>query len=74
MSKIPIATILSTVTEVAKNKTIKKCIFGEYADGSPRSLMDALDGEILSPKERKVYMCKEKKGNKKKKKKNKMNF
>lgn len=76
MPNLPIATIIEAATTVAKNKSIKKCIFGEYADGTPRSLMDALDGEFLSPKERKAYMKKEKKGNKKKKKhkKNTMNF
>lgn len=57
---------------VLNSSKARKVLFGEYADGSPRSLPDCLDGEILSPKERKNYVYKHKK--KLKKHKNKIKY
>lgn len=67
MSKIPIGAILEGTAKVLTNKKVRKTLFGEYTDGSARSLSDCLDGEILSPKERKKYTSKKKKSKKKKK-------
>lgn len=64
-----IITILDAVVAVSKSPSIQKALLGSYSDGTPRSLTDALDGEVLSPKQREEYLYKKKK--KKHKKKNK---
>lgn len=66
MAKLRVGKIISTVADVASNKGIQKMVLGEYTDGSPRSILDAIDGEILSPKDRKKYVIPEKKKKKKK--------
>lgn len=53
--------ILECSTMLLGNKTVRKVLLGEYSNGTPRSLPDCLDGEILSPKERKKYVYKRKK-------------
>lgn len=65
-----IKTILEYSSAILNSSRTRKVLFGEYADGTPRSLPDCLDGEILSPKERKKYMH----NNKKKGKKNKLKY
>lgn len=52
------------------NEKIQRSLFGEYSDGTPRSLPDCLEGEILSPRDRERMLYK-KNGKKKKKKKSK---
>jgi hypothetical protein len=44
----------STVIEnLASNKKVQKVLFGEYSDGKPRSMIDGLNNEIYSPKQKK---------------------
>ena len=40
------------VEEVSKSETLQRQIFGSYTDGKPRSLTDAITGEVHSPKEK----------------------
>lgn len=61
--------IIGTVVGLMTDKSVQKVIFGEYSDGSPRSLMDCLDGEILSPSDRERFVYGKKKKKKKHKKK-----
>lgn len=56
---------------VSENDDIKKTILGTYSDGTPRSLVDAYQGEILSPEDRLLIEERMKEIRKKKKKKNK---
>lgn len=62
--------IIETISAIAEvtlgNKDVKASLFGEYSDGSPRNLPDAIRGEILSPKQ-KLHSKKKKKKHKKKK-------
>lgn len=66
--------LISAAIEVAKavgtSDDFKSFMCGTYSDGTPRSLPDALNDEILSPKQKKKAMeAKEKQKKKKKKKK-----
>lgn len=70
--KLPISTIVDTVVSVATDKSVQKALFGVYSDNTPRSLVDCLDGEILSPKDRAKAMNRKKKKKNKKKSKNKL--
>ena len=70
VKKEVIATAMLTVISIASSKHVRKAVFGTYTDDTPRSIADWLDGEILSPKDRKKYLkdvSKKKKKNKKKK-------
>lgn len=63
----------AAVSAGVSNKKIMKALVGEYTDGTPRSLIDALNGEILSPKDRllieeRISMIQKKRKKKKKKK------
>lgn len=59
--------LLESVIGLLTNETIQKSIFGEYSDGNTRSIMDSLNGEVLSPsqKAKKLYKKKKKVGKKK---------
>lgn len=63
----------SAIIEIAQiiieNESVQKLLFGVYSDNTPRSLTDAMNGEFLSPKDRKKMKDSTKKGRKKKKKK-----
>lgn len=63
MSKIDV--VVTTVTKLLDNDGVKEFICGKYVDGTPRSLPDAINGEIYSPKQK----DKAKKNKKKRKKK-----
>ena len=49
-----------------KIEDVKKTIFGTYGNGKTRSVIDALNGEVLTPKEKKDKLYKKKKAGKKK--------
>ena len=66
-----IATVIQTIGSLAQSKKVQKLVLGSYSDGSPRSIADMIDGEILSPKDREKYNKPKKKKNKKKHKKKK---
>ena len=63
--------IIDGILSLSKESSVKKSLFGVYADGSTRSLADAINGEFLSPKQREK-MTSRKKKKKHKKKKNKI--
>lgn len=67
--KSDVGVLLDTASKLIGNKSIQRILFGTYADDTPRSLVDGINGEILSPKQRKKFVYKKKK---KKKKKNKI--
>ena len=63
---------VSEIIKLVTDQGVQKAILGEYSDGTTRSFMDCLDGEIISPKDRhKLLMKDQKKGKKKKSKKSK---
>ena len=73
MDKIPIDTIISIAKEIGGNKKFQKTVFGTYSNGRPRSAIDAIKGEVISPEDqllitRKLQKKKKKNKNKKKKK------
>ena len=59
----------SAIESLASNEDVQKILFGEYSDGKPRSMIDGLNNEIYSPKQKKHNKDKKKhKKNKNKKK------
>lgn len=54
---------------ILSNTVVQKMLLGTYSDGETRSLPDALNGEVLSPKSKEKYKKK-----KDKKKDNKYNY
>ena len=70
--KVPITSVVSVVTGALTDKGVQRALLGVYSDGTPRSLIDCVNGEILSPKDKEKYIYK--KNKKKKKKKNKIKF
>ncbi len=65
------AAIISTAVQVSKDivkdEGVQSFLCGKYSDGTPRNMTDAINGEYLSPKQKK-------KAKKKKKKKNQAKF
>lgn len=65
------------LAKLAKNKKVQKIVLGTYTNGKPRSLVDAVNNELLSPEDRLLIeerieeIRKKKKGKKKSKKKDK---
>lgn len=47
-----IGVVVELATNVLSNKKIHKFLCGTYSDGTIRSLIDSLNGEYKSPKER----------------------
>ena len=37
--------LIDTATSLVSNENLQRTLFGEYSDGSPRSLSDSLEGE-----------------------------
>lgn len=62
-----IGVLLESASKLVSNKGVQKVLFGTYADDTPRSLVDGINGEILSPKQRKKFVYKKKKKKKHKK-------
>lgn len=61
-----IAEVIGIVGNALNNEDVKKTIFGTYGNGKTRSVIDALNGEVLTPKEKKDKLYKKKKAGKKK--------
>lgn len=68
-SKLIIDTSVSLIESLASSENVQKMLFGEYSDGRPRSLPDALNNELYSPKQKKHKKDKKKKHKKNKNKK-----
>ena len=71
--KIIVDTIVSVTDGLLGSEKVQKFLCGQYSDGTPRSLPDALNDELYSPEQKKIKNRNEehKKKKKKKKKKNK---
>lgn len=67
--KSQLAALVSTAVATLADKSVQKVLFGTYSDNTPRSLVDCVNGEILSPKDREKYLYKKKKKKNKSKKK-----
>lgn len=65
--KIIAETIVAVSEKILKNEDLQGMVCGRYSDGTPRSIPDALNGELMSPKEKKKAMKKIKKRKKKRK-------
>lgn len=59
--KIGIDGIISTVLKLSSNEDLQKMICGTYSDGTPKSLIDSIHGEVLSPKDKRKKLYKKKK-------------
>ncbi len=77
MAESKLDTIKSAVDygkEIITDKSLQKTFLGTYSDGTPRSLPDALKGEVISPKQKEKLQKKAKNKKKKKKAKKKLEF
>lgn len=54
------------LSNLCSNEDVQKALFGTYSNGKPRSMVDAMNGEILSPKQRRKKLYKKRKSGKKK--------
>lgn len=61
-----VVSALSELTKVCSRSDVQKMVFGTYSDGKPRSLFDAINGEVLSPKQKREKLYKKRKSGKKK--------
>lgn len=59
------------IHEFSKSKALQRTLLGSYSDGEPRSVVDALTGETMSPKSKHNMELRIKENAKKKKKKKK---
>lgn len=64
--KSSLAKVANAVTTAITDPKVQKALFGTYSDGSTRSLVDAWNDEILSPKDKSKKLYKKKKSGKKK--------
>ena len=75
--KAIIDTVIGITESLLGSDKVQKFLCGQYSDGTPRSLPDALNDELYSPKQKKNKNKndkKKKKKNKKKKNKNDITF
>lgn len=61
-----VVSTLGELTKVCSDVKIQKMVLGTYSDGTPRSVFDAINGEILSPKQKRNKLYKKRKSGKKK--------
>jgi hypothetical protein len=61
-----IAEVAGAVGAILSDEKVQKRILGEYSDGRIRSIPDAINDEILSPKQKQKKLYKKKKSGKKK--------
>lgn len=61
-----VVAVVGEVINAATNEDLRKTILGTYSDGQPRSVIDALNGEVLSPKQQRKKLYKKRKSGKKK--------
>ena len=66
---INVAAILSVGEKIIANEDLQKMVLGTYSDGSVRSIPDAMDGEVYSPKSKGKAIKRNTKRNKKNKRK-----
>lgn len=56
-----VTTTVGVVEAALSNDNIKGTILGKYSDGTPRSLPDAIKGEIVSPEDKDISKKRKKK-------------
>lgn len=61
-----VANVIDTVLAVCTTEKVQKLLCGTYSDGEVRSVPDALNGEVYSPKQKAKKDKKRKKGKHKK--------
>ena len=61
MAKEIIDTIVAVTTKLCESDDFRKFMCGTYADGSTKSLPDAITGETLSPEQKEKVKKKKKK-------------
>ena len=66
---VNVAAILSVGEKIIANADLQKMVLGTYSDGSVRSIPDAVDGEVYSPKTKGKAIKRNTKRNKKNKRK-----
>ena len=66
---VNVAAILSVGEKIIANEDLQKMVLGTYSDGSVRSIPDAVDGEVYSPKTKGKAIKRNTKRNKKNKRK-----
>ena len=71
--QIIIDTVVGIADGLLGSEKVQKFLCGHYSDGSPRSLPDALNDELYSPKQKKNKNKNDKKKKKKHKNKKKKN-
>lgn len=59
--------VLDIMVDIATDPGVQKMILGQYTDGTPRTIVDAMNGEFKSPKTLRKEEKKHKKHKKKKK-------
>lgn len=69
--QVIVETAVAIAKKIGKSDDFKSFLCGTYSDGTPRNLPDAINDEVLSPKQ-KAKAKKKKKDKKKKKKKAKL--
>ena len=65
-----VTTTIKQVADIAMSNSGQKFICGTYSNGKPRSVVDAMRDEFVSPEDRAKWDKKKKKKKKNKKKKN----
>lgn len=72
MGKLDVGMLVDIVTNIASSPKGQRFLCGTYSDGKPRSVIDAMRDEYISPKDRerwdRIKADKKKKKKKKKKK------
>lgn len=61
-----VITVATQIIGVVTNEDLRKTVLGTYSDGKPRSIIDAYNGEVLSPKQKQKKLYKKRKSGKKK--------
>lgn len=59
--KIGIEGIAKAILSLSSSEDLQKLICGTYSDGTPKSVIDSIHGEVLSPKDKKKKIYKKKK-------------
>ena len=72
-AKTIVDTVLNVTDSLLGSEKVQTFLCGTYSDGTPRSLPDALNDELYSPKQKKNKAKNDKKKKKKKHKKKKKN-
>ena len=65
--KVIVETVVAISEKLLSNDKVKSMVLGTYSDGTPRSIPDAINNELYSPKQKKKAIKRNEKRKKKKK-------